>query len=96
MKHVKLYEEIEFNKEWTEEDEKDLKKRIIKSIDDMFEGEHRTQELKIFFKNLKERLLLLSYEDRKEIEKYLDDNHKKIKIKKFPNEDPYTFLWHGI
>lgn len=70
------------------EQDNDIYQSLIDYINEMMRVEHRTQEIRAFYRYYKEKLPLLSEEERIKIKKYLDENYKKMPIKKFPYESP--------
>lgn len=78
----------EFNMMFEQVEEDNLYQSLIDYINEMMRVEHRSQEIREFYRHYRLKLPLLSDEERIKIEKYLDDNYKKMPIKKFPYERP--------
>ena len=83
MKYIKLFEEID---EFHWENEEDMYNIIKNRFDEMLETEvNKIQDIRDFMQYFKEKVSLLSNEEKIELEKYFKENFKNIKLKKVRN-----------
>jgi hypothetical protein len=78
MKYIKLFEEID---EFHWENEEDMYNIIKNRFDEMLETEvNKIQDIRDFMQYFKEKVSLLSNEEKIELEKYFKENFKNIKL----------------